>query len=60
MSIVDNETMKHLSNKYKKCREVTQTECPFYKNCGTCMYNLFSQDSYMNELCTRIKKGDVI
>lgn len=56
MSIVDNERMKNLSKKYKKCREVTRAECPFSKNCGTCMYNVFTQDSDMYELCSRIKK----
>ena len=56
MSIVDNERMKEMSKKFKKCREVTRAECPFSKNCGTCMYNVCSQDSDMYELCARIKK----
>ena len=56
MSIVAKERMKELSKKFRKCREVTKTECPFSKNCCTCMYNVFSQDSYMDAICTRLIK----
>lgn len=56
MSIVDNERMKSMSKKYKTCREVTRKECPFSKNCGTCMYQMYSQDSDTNEICARIEK----
>lgn len=41
MSIVENERMNDLSTKFKKCRDVTKTECPFSKNCGTCMYTSY-------------------
>ena len=56
MGIVDNKTIKHMSKKFKTCREVTKNECPFSKNCGTCMYNVYSQCSDMSEICTRIRK----
>lgn len=56
MSIVDNERIERMAKKYKKCREVTKEECPFSKNCGTCAYNVYSQDSDTNEICARIEK----
>lgn len=56
MSIVEKEKIKELSKKWKKCREVRKYECPFSKNCGSCMYNVYSQDSDINEICTRIRK----
>lgn len=56
MRIVDKERMKRMSKKYKTCREVTKEECHFSKNCGTCMYCAYSQDSDMDEICSRIEK----
>jgi hypothetical protein len=56
MSIVDNERLESMAKKYKKCREVAKEKCPFSKNCGTCMYATYSQDSDMDEICARIKK----
>lgn len=60
MNIVDNESIKKLVKVYKKCREVEKDECPFSRNCGTCMYSVFSQDSDIDYICTRIRKGDAI
>lgn len=56
MSIVNDKRLKELSKKYKKARDVAKSECPFSKNCGTCMYIVFSQDSYKDEICTRIRQ----
>lgn len=54
--IVDNERLERMGKKFKKCRKVTKKECPFSKNCGTCMYATYSQDSDMYEICARIEK----
>lgn len=54
--IVDNERLERMGKKFKKCREVTKEECPFSKNCGTCAYNVYSQDSDMHDICARIEK----
>lgn len=56
MSIVDNKKIQQLSKKWKTCREVIKSECPFSKNCGSFMFNVYSQDSDMDEICTRIRK----
>lgn len=59
MSIVDNARMVDLSKKFKKSREVEKNICPFSKNCGTCMYNVYTQDNELDEICTRIRKGGI-